>query len=161
MFILVVWLWRTGTRHRRRIGDILAAALALGLGNVGLGCYAVGEHLGRVTRTAWGAHFLGGDTIEPLRVGSTVYVPALYEAALLAVVAAIAIRSLLRSPLAPGVTLAGFLATYGASRFLLDFLRVNDQRVAGLTAAQYASAVVTVAAAALFVRLRTKEPALA
>ena len=43
-----------------------------------------------------------------------------------------------RPPIVPGTAMAIFCIGYAAQRFLLDFLRVNDEIVLGLTGAQWA-----------------------
>jgi phosphatidylglycerol---prolipoprotein diacylglyceryl transferase len=52
-----------------------------------------------------------------------------------------------RKPRQPGFFLIAFLLLYVPARFLMDFLRLADARYAGLTPAQYAGAVVFLAAA--------------
>ena len=51
-----------------------------------------------------------------------------------------------RKPRQPGFFLITFLLLYIPGRFLLDFLRLGDARYAGLTPAQYAGAVMFLAA---------------
>lgn len=154
VIVLLVWLRRHPEVPRRRLGDVLAVGLAGGMAIGRLGCVAVGEHLGASTDRWWGARFLGGSTVEPLSMGDVVLLPALYEALLLAVFALVARPIVARGVVPAGRVLGGFLATYGVTRFLLDTLRVNDDRLLGLTAAQLASG--TVAAAGLVILLRTR-----
>ena len=151
--VLLVWLRSHPEVPRRRLGDVLAVGLATGMAIGRLGCVAVGEHLGAATDRWWGARFVGGSTIEPLTVGDVVLLPALYEALFLAAFALVARRLVARGVVPAGRVLGGFLATYGVTRFLLDTLRVNDDRLLGLTAAQAASGIV--ALAGLVILLRT------
>lgn len=55
----------------------------------------------------------------------------------------------------PGIFLAAFVALYMPVRFLLDFLRVNDVRYAGLTPAQWAALCALTAFPVLLYRART------
>lgn len=57
-----------------------------------------------------------------------------------------------RKPRPPGYFAIVFLLLYVPVRFLLDFLRLSDARVAGLTPGQYAGAAVFLAALVLAVR---------
>ena len=50
--------------------------------------------------------------------------------------------------------MAIFCAWYGSLRFLSDFLRVNDETVAGLTGAQYLMAAVALASTWIWFRVR-------
>lgn len=155
---LLVWLRRHPDVPRRLLGDVLTLGLATGIALGRLGCVAVGEHLGRRTDGWWGAEFLGGKTIEPLTRGDIVLLPAMYEAVIVAVLALVARRLVARDLVPPGRVLGGFLAAYGVTRFLLDTLRVNDERILELTAAQYASAFVVAAGLAILYRIRESQP---
>ena len=155
--VLLVWLRSHPEVPRRRLGDVLAVGLATGMAIGRLGCVAVGEHLGAATDRWWGGRFMGGSTVEPPTVGDGVLLPALYEALFLAAFALVA-RPLVARGVPAGRVLGAFLATYGITRFLLDTLRVNDDRLFGLTAAQLASGTVTAAGLVILLRIRSGHP---
>lgn len=156
--VLLVWLSRRPEVPRRRLGDVLAVGLASGMSIGRLGCLAVGEHLGAATDGWWGARFVGGSTVEPLTIGDVVFLPALYEALFLAAFALVAGRLVASGAVPAGRVLGAFLATYGVTRFLLDTLRVNDERLLGLTAAQLASGIVAAVGLAILLRTRSGHP---
>ena len=141
--VLGLWFRNNPAVPRRAVADLLALALAAGMAIGRLGCVAVGEHLGVAATPPFGFRFRGGETIEPLSVGDVVHLPAVYEAVVLAMFAVWAGRALRRAS-RDGSVVAALLLTMGATRFALDFVRVNDQRALGLTAAQFASASILV-----------------
>ncbi len=137
---------------RWRSLDGYAYGLTIGLAFGRIGCYSVGEHFGRSTEFALATTYRGGSTQEdflgsiPLQEGMTFHNTALYEFIHLLVL--FAIMSLLvqlrrRSgrEVAPGTLMGLFVTWYGVGRFLTDTLRVNDDRVGGLTGAQWMSLV--------------------
>jgi phosphatidylglycerol---prolipoprotein diacylglyceryl transferase len=148
---LGLWFRAHPAMPRRAVADLLALALAAGMAIGRLGCVAVGEHLGTAASSPIGFRFVGGETIEPLAVGQIVHLPALYEAVALALFGLWASRAI-GSPRPDGEVVAALLVTMGVVRFVLDFVRVNDERALGLTAAQFASAAVAAAGLALLRR---------
>jgi phosphatidylglycerol:prolipoprotein diacylglycerol transferase len=120
---------------RWQVLDRLAVGLTVGLAFGRVGCYAVGEHLGRPTAFLLGTRYLGRDTREgPLQVGQAIHNTALYEFLHLVVLAAVlwwlVVRAAGRFP--PGSAVAVFCLWYGAARFATDTLRAYDDRVADL-----------------------------
>ena len=116
-------------------GAIMGLAVGQLIGR--FGCIAVGEHLGGPTNFFLGMHYLGGVTVEgPLVVGQTYHSTAIYEVLWLIPVIAV-LFWLDRRGARPGVISATFLISYGVLRFLTDILRTHDERVKGLTGAQY------------------------
>ncbi len=114
---------------------------------------------GHTTTFFLGVRYLGGVTREgPLEVGSVIHNTALYEIILLAPLAAL-LFTLARRRAAAGVMTATFLLWYGTQRFLTDFLRAYDQRVGGLTGAQYLCLAMIVAGLILAARIRRHSPA--
>ncbi len=77
-----------------------------------------------------------------------------YEFLYLATVLVPAVWLLGRRQRRPGGFLAAFVALYMPMRFLLDFLRVNDARYAGLTPAQWVALAALLALAVIFWRTR-------
>ncbi len=148
---------------RRQILDRFAIGLALGMAFGRVGCYAVGEHLGRPTGFPLATRYLGGETREgPLDVGVAIHNTSLYETLHLLVLAGVLWWIVVRAPrLAPaGTALAVFCLWYGAGRFATDALRAYDDRVAGLTGAQWMCLALVVIGSVLLIRDRhRREPA--
>jgi phosphatidylglycerol:prolipoprotein diacylglycerol transferase len=124
--------------------DGYAYGLSVGRGRGRIGCYAVGEHFGRLTSFPLGVRYDGGSVREPL-LGSTELVPgmvfhqtALYELLYMVVLFGILtwLLYLRKERARPGTAMAVFCGYYGVARFASDSLRVNDERVLGLTGAQ-------------------------
>ena len=136
--IVIVWWQRS---HREvdtlTLTDGIVLGLAPGLMIGRIGCYSVGEHLGNATNFFLGVKYLGGETREgPLVVGTVYHNTALYEFILLAPLSAL-LFWMARREASAGAMTATFLLWYGIQRFLTDFLRAYDERVAGLTGAQF------------------------
>jgi phosphatidylglycerol:prolipoprotein diacylglycerol transferase len=127
----------------------LTAGLAIGR----IGCYSVGEHFGSTTSFFLGTTYQGGSTREGLTgtaletagqfelggVGTTFHNTSLYEFLYLGVlfVGLTYLISWRSKPTRPGTIIGIFCGYYGVMRFASDALRVNDNRVLGLTGAQY------------------------
>lgn len=157
-----VALWRWLRAHPRHVQGVvvggLAVAVPVGLAIGRLGCVAVGEHLGPPTSFFLATRYLGGRALEgPLTPGVAIHNPALYEAMGLALMAA-ALAAVLRRRPDPVKLAAAAAAWYGLQRFVTDFARSADARVAGLTAAQLGAAAVVFAAAAAWHRAATRRP---
>lgn len=155
--VVIVW-W--GRRHpevpTRTLTDGIVLGLVPGMMIGRLGCYAVGEHLGNETTFFLATKYLGGETREgPIEIGSVIHHTALYEILLLAPLAII-LFDMARRHATPGLMTATFLVWYGVQRFLTDFLRAYDERVAGLTGAQYICLGMIAAGLALWWRVRTR-----
>lgn len=133
-------------------GIVLGVVPGLMIGRIG--CYAVGEHLGRQTTFFLGVRYLSGVTREgPIAVGTVIHNTALYEIILLAPLTVV-LFALARRHATPGIMTATYLLWYGTQRFLTDFLRAYDERVFGLTGAQYLCAGMIAGGLVLVVRLR-------
>jgi phosphatidylglycerol:prolipoprotein diacylglycerol transferase len=129
-----------------------AWGLTIGVGIGRIGCYAVGEHFGRQSDFFLATRWDGGETREvtlgdvPLVQGMTFHNTALYEMLtfflLFAVMTALIWRARRKGrELLPGTLVALFMIYVGVVRFGLDSLRVNDDRLGGLTGAQWMSVV--------------------
>ncbi|HEX7131211.1 MAG TPA: prolipoprotein diacylglyceryl transferase family protein [Iamia sp.] len=135
-------------------GLSVGTCLAIGLGRVG--CIAFGEHFGRPSTFLLAVRYDGGIVKEtslgdrPLRLGDTFHHTALYD--LFVLVTLLAVLLMVARRASTGQLTAVFCCVYGTCRFLTDFLRVNDQRVLGLTGAQFLMLVVV--AAGLWITLR-------
>jgi len=154
---------RWDRRTRWKALDGYAYGLALGHGIGRLGCYSVGEHFGRTTDFFLATRYEGGTVRErtlgdaPLTIGTTFHHTALYEFLYMLVLFGI-LGLLLRRRLPTGTLIGVFCAFYGVARFWSDSLRVNDERVAGLTGAQWMCVGLVLASAWILARVR---PALA
>lgn len=135
--------WNRLTRWRSLDGYAYGLTIGLAIGRIG--CYSVGEHFGRTTSFVLGVRYDGGSVREPnlgdtpLAVGTVFHQTALYELLYLLVLFAVLtyLLHLRREAPRPGTVMAIFCGYYGVARFLSDALRVNDDRVLGLTGAQY------------------------
>jgi phosphatidylglycerol:prolipoprotein diacylglycerol transferase len=133
---------RWGRELRWRALDGYAYGLTIGLAIGRIGCYSVGEHFGSASTWFLATRYDGGSTREPVSVGDTFHNTALYELLfLLALFAFVTVLTRRRSDTDAGTgaaTVMGvFCLYYGIARGLSDFLRVNDDTVAGLTGAQW------------------------
>lgn len=152
--------WSRLTRWHSLDGYAFGLAAGLGIGRIA--CYSVGEHFGRQTSFFLGVRYDGGEVREsrlgdvPLVEGMVFHHTALYELMYMAVIfAAIGYVLYIRKPRpAPGLAMALFTGLYGISRFLSDTLRVNDDRVLGLTGAQFMCLALLPTSAWIFFRVR-------
>jgi phosphatidylglycerol:prolipoprotein diacylglycerol transferase len=118
----------------------LAAGHALGR----IGCLLVGDDYGRPSDLPWAIAFPNG--LPPTDV--PVHPTQLYEAIPLFVLAA-ALTRLRAAGVSDRRILGGYLLLAGALRFGIEFLRVNERVLAGLSVAHLASLLVMVAGAAM------------
>lgn len=127
--------WPKGQRWNLLDGAVLGLAVGQAIGRIG--CVAVGEHLGGPTTFFLGWTYTGGATVEgPLVIGQTYHNTALYEILwLLPIIALLLWQD--RRGTRPGVMAATFAICYGICRFGTDFLRTYDERLWGLTGAQF------------------------
>ena len=157
--------------QRWHVLDGYAFGLSLGLAFGRIGCYSVGEHFGRTTDFFLASRYDGGDVREPflgdvpLAVGDTFHHTALYEflylMVMFGVMGALVLRARrTRQDLKTGTLVGFFVLAYGICRFLSDSLRVNDERVAGLTGAQWMSLAMIPAGAYILLKVRPKLAAL-
>ena len=130
------------------VPTLSAAAPALAIGHAlgRLGCFLVGDDYGKVSDLPWAVAFPEGlpPTLE--RVHPT----QIYEAVALA-----SIGSLLLTWRRHGrddrLVLGAYFALAGATRFMIEFVRVNERVLGPLTVAHLASLAVTVTGVALMV----------
>ena len=151
IFALVVGLpfFRKWSRIQRwQVLDGYALGLALGLAIGRIGCYSVGEHFGRTSNFFLATRYDGGSVREPslgdipLTRGTSFHNTALYEfiymLMLFAVLGALVLAARRRGrEVVPGTLVGIFIVYYGIVRWLSDSLRVNDERIAGMTGAQW------------------------
>lgn len=133
----------------------LAAGLAIGR----IGCYSVGEHFGGETSFFLASRYDGGSVREstldgvPLVPGTVFHNTSLYEFLYMVVLFGV-LALLARRRVPTGTMIATFCAYYAVARFASDSLRVNDERVLGLTGAQYLCLLLAAAAAWIWLHKR-------
>ncbi len=137
-------------RARLALVPVLAAAspgLAVGHAIGRVGCLLVGDDYGRPSSLPWAMAFPRG--LPPTDV--PVHPTQLYEAIPLVVLSAILIR-LRRGGVADGRVLGAYLLSAGVLRFAIEFVRVNERVLLGLSVAHLASLLVAAAGALLLAR---------
>ena len=136
---LITRKWPKERRWELLDGAVLGLAVGQAIGR--LGCFAVGEHLGGPTDFFLGITYQGGEVVEgPLQVGVTYHSTALYEILwLIPIIALLFWQD--RRGVRPGIMAGTFAVAYAVCRFATDALRINDERVLGLTGAQYMTIV--------------------
>jgi len=138
--------------HRRRVAllpALAAAAPALAIGHaIGrLGCFMVGDDYGRPSDLPWAVAFPEGRPPTSVPVHPT----QLYEAAALVVIAWLLVRW--RRDRVPDHQVFGrYLVLAGATRFAIEFIRVNLRIVGPFTLAQLISMPLIIAGVILMLR---------
>ncbi len=138
--------------QRWQLLDGFAVAVLVGAAFGRIGCLSVGEHFGRESSFALATRFEGAINLppgeQPLREttlgpdgpvivpGTSFLNPALYEMVTCFVLFGLLAWYIRRRP-TPGTVGGIFLLAYAVQRFAWDALRVNDERVAGMTGAQW------------------------
>ena len=129
-----------------QVAGLAAVPLTIAYGIGRLGCFASGDGTyGKPTALPWGMAFPDGVVATDVPVHPT----PLYEALAAVVVAALLWR--LARHARPPVVFAGYLVLSGVARLLVEFLRVNDVVLFGLTQPQlWALLSITVGAVIAF-----------
>ena len=152
--------WTRLTRWHSLDGYAYGLSIGLAIGRIG--CYSVGEHFGSQTSFPLAVRYEGGSVREgqlgsvPLEEGMVFHHAALYELIYMLVLFAVLTYVLhlrTRRP-GPGAAMAIFCGFYGVARFASDALRVNDERVLGLTGAQYLCLLLLPTSAWIWFRVR-------
>jgi phosphatidylglycerol---prolipoprotein diacylglyceryl transferase len=132
------WAWRRGFLGLALL-DLAATPLALGYAIGRIGCQLSGDgDYGKVSDLPWAMSYPHGTVPTTHRVQPT----PVYESVTMALVAWILWS--FRDRLAPGLLFALYLVLSGLERFLVEFVRRNDEVWAGLTAPQIESLVLMV-----------------
>jgi len=134
-------------RQRVAYMPVLAAAtpaLAVGHAIGRLGCFLVGDDYGRPSEVPWAVAFPNGRPPTLDRVHPT----QLYEAGALLMVATV-LLVMRRRQSSAAVVFGTYLVLAGSVRFVIEFLRVNLPIVGPFTLAQFISAAVVCAGAAI------------
>jgi phosphatidylglycerol---prolipoprotein diacylglyceryl transferase len=131
---------------RWRYVDVAAYGLPFGWFLGRLGCFVAYDHVGVPTTALVGQTYVDGLVRYNLGLLEAIFT-------LLVLIPFVVIVG--RREPRPGVLAGGLAVVYAAGRFLLDFLRVDDERYLGLIASQYASlALFALGAAVLWRSLR-------
>ena len=141
--------------HRKRLpllAVLAAAAPALAIGHaIGrVGCFMVGDDYGKVSNLPWAVAFPEGLPPTFERVHPT----QLYEALPLFAIGLVLIR-FRRAGRDDRFVFGTYLVLVGATRFLVEFLRINAQVLGPMTIAQLA-ALTAVAAGAILLATRRR-----
>jgi phosphatidylglycerol:prolipoprotein diacylglycerol transferase len=151
---LAVGLWAR-RRGMFNVGllDLCAAPLALGYAIGRIGCQLAGDgDYGKEWDGPWAMGYPDGTVPTP--PGVEVHPTPVYEFLAMSVVAYVLWR--FRDRLAPGLVFAWYLVLSGLERFLVEFVRVNDETALGLTTPQLESVAIVLAGAIWLVRARGK-----
>jgi phosphatidylglycerol:prolipoprotein diacylglycerol transferase len=154
--------WNRLTRWHSLDGYAYGLSVGLAIGRIS--CYSVGEHFGRVSSFFLATRYDGGSVREgtigdiPLREGMVFHHTALYEFIYLMVLFVVLtwLFYLRKQAPRPGTAIAIFCGWYGLCRFGSDSLRANDERVLGMTGAQYLCLLLVVASAWIWFSVRKK-----
>lgn len=136
-----------------RLFDVAAPALALGYALGRVGCQLSGDgDYGRATDMPWGMAYPEG-TVRTLQ---EVHPTPVFETLAMGLVALLLWQ--LRDRVKPGQLFALYLVLAGVERFLVEFIRRNDDFALGLTEAQLISVAMLVGGAFWLSRLRGGVP---
>jgi phosphatidylglycerol:prolipoprotein diacylglycerol transferase len=130
------------------VPTLAAATPALAFGHVigRIGCFLVGDDYGRPTDLPWAIAFPEGLPPTTLPVHPT----QLYEAVGLGVLGWLLLRWR-RTRVPDAIVLGRYLVAAGALRFAIEFIRVNERIVSGLSVAHLVSIGVMVVGAGMLV----------
>ncbi len=154
---IAVLLW---ARYRGILGlallDLAAAPLALGYAIGRVGCQLSGDgDYGEPWDGPWAMAYPEGTVATDVPVHPT----PIYETLAMAVVALVLWR--LRDRLRPGLLFAIYLVAAGVERFLVEFVRRNEDVALGLTQAQLLSVVMVLAGVVWLLVARGRGPLVA
>ena len=121
--------------------DLAAPGLALGYAIGRIGCQVSGDgDYGKPSDLPWAMGYPKGTV--PTDPGVTVHPTPIYETVTMGLVALLLWQ--LRDRVRPGILFALYLVLAGVERFLVEFIRRNEDVALGLTAAQLESLVMFV-----------------
>jgi phosphatidylglycerol:prolipoprotein diacylglycerol transferase len=126
------WAWRRDFLSLSLV-DMAGPGLALGYAIGRIGCQVSGDgDYGKAWNGPWAMGYPNGTV--PTAPGETVHPTPIYETLTMGLVAYFLWR--LRDRVRPGILFALYLVIAGVERFLIEFIRRNDDVALGLTAAQ-------------------------
>lgn len=129
---LSVWWIKRKLRIKRRIGNAIAPAAALGIAIGRIGCLLRGCCFGITTDTGWGVDFGDGILRYPTQLFESVFMLILFVVLLL----------LLKNKPKEGALFTLFIVTYFFFRFWIEFVRSEPRILFGLTGFQYTALTV-------------------
>jgi len=148
-----IWAWRRGFLNLTLL-DVAAPALALGYAIGRIGCQLSGDgDYGKPWNGPWAMSYPDGTVPTTQKVHPT----PVYETLTMAAVAYGLWRWRDRSG-RPGLLFATYLVLAGLERFLVEFIRRNDDLALGLTQAQLISVVMMIAGGAWLLWSRGRPP---
>jgi phosphatidylglycerol:prolipoprotein diacylglycerol transferase len=151
---VTLWAWRRGMLSAALL-DLCAAPLALGYAIGRIGCQVSGDgDYGKAWDGPWAMAYPNGT--EP--TDTPVHPTPIYETLAMGMVAYLLWR--LRDRYQAGVLFSIYLVLAGAERFLIEFIRRNDDVFLGLTQAQLVS-LGMIAAGAAWIALKASRGTLA
>ena len=149
---VLVWAHRRDV-PKLLVADIAAVGIAIGYAIGRIGCQISGDgDYGKAWDGPWAMGYQDG--VVPTDPGVTVHPTPLYESLTLASIALVLWS--LRDHVRPGALIAWYLVLGGAERFLVEFLRRNNELAAGLTAAQWESVGLVLAGAVWLLMIRRR-----
>jgi phosphatidylglycerol:prolipoprotein diacylglycerol transferase len=129
---VLLWAWRRDFLSLALV-DMAGPGLALGYAIGRIGCQVSGDgDYGKAWHGPWAMGYPNGTV--PTAPGVTVHPTPIYETVTMGLVAYVLWR--LRDRVRPGILFALYLVIAGVERFLIEFIRRNDEVALGLTAAQ-------------------------
>jgi phosphatidylglycerol:prolipoprotein diacylglycerol transferase len=129
---VLTWAWRRDFLSLALV-DMAGYGLALGYAIGRIGCQVSGDgDYGKAWNGPWAMGYPNGTV--PTAPGETVHPTPIYETVVMGLVAYFLWR--LRDRVRPGILFALYLVIAGVERFLIEFIRRNDDVALGLTAAQ-------------------------
>jgi phosphatidylglycerol:prolipoprotein diacylglycerol transferase len=142
---VLAWMrWRDALELRML--DMCATALALGYAIGRIGCQVSGDgDYGIRSSLPWAMGYPHGTV--PTAPGVTVQPTPIYETVAMCLLTYLLWR--LRDRVRPGVVFASYLVLSGLERFLVEFIRRNNEVLAGLTSPQLESIVLMAAGAVM------------
>jgi phosphatidylglycerol:prolipoprotein diacylglycerol transferase len=133
------WAWRRDFLGLTLL-DVCAPALAIGYAIGRIGCQVSGDgDYGKPWDGPWAMSYPNG-TVPTTQ---TVHPTPIYETVAMGLVAWALWRA--RNAFRPGILFACYLVLAGSERFLVEFLRRNDEVALGLTAPQFESLAMMIA----------------
>lgn len=152
----VWWLSRRRGVPFLKVADVMAPAVALGIGLTRIGCFLNGCCFGRPTSLPWGVSFPAGSLPAQVFGGAHLHPSQLYSS-FDGFLVFVLLLLLERRPAPAGSTFARFLLLAGAARFLEDYTRYYERSavlLGGVTTSQLISLLFIAAGLALLLTLR-------
>ncbi len=149
---VLIWAWYRGYLGTELL-DVSAPALALGYAVGRIGCQLSGDgDYGEAWDGPWAMSYPDGTVPTTEQVHPT----PVYEALAMGLIALVLWR--LRKRLTGGRLFALYLVLAGVERFMVEFIRRNEDVALGLTEAQLISVAMIVGGAVAFQALRSSPP---